>query len=291
MSEQCGHQTIAHENVIYMVPRRTNRVRRIHRSRPFELFVKTLEADGCVIVEDFVNPQILQRVQGAEEASLEHQVEERQPRLMTVDINSLIRESLLSDTLFQTLASHFLTLETISWHGRDVVLNTAKPRVSSSSTRDLNSPSYDTASFHRTDSTHHIRHYATSTYEYQPRRETNLGLLVPELGSLSASIRVNTVPGSHYWDDQKPDLSKGVKEIELAAGEAMILLGSLYHPIPHSSELEKARPIMARTDSGSWSSTPKEQLVHEVWMCSGIHRPANEIEKDSDDFHLVSRRS
>ena len=291
ISEQCNCGIQIHEKPqrgSLAAPRRTNRVRRIHKSQPFELFVEALEADGCVVVEDFVNPQISQRVHDASEAEIEHQIDEPQPQLTTVDVNALVRESLLSDNLYQTLSSHFLTLETISWQSKDIKLKGNKPRVSSSATKDLNCVDEKTtqnSALHRADSVHHTRHHASTKYDYQSRRETSLGLLVPELDSLSASIPVTTLPGSHLWDDQKPDISKGAKTIELRAGEALILLGSLYHQVHTTAKAEVTRLWLERQGSNAWSglTTPKEKLMHEIWMCSGIYRPADEMEKESDD--------
>jgi len=254
-------------------------VRHIHKAQPFEHFVEALESDGCVVVQDFVSPHLSRYVHDADAANLERQVDEGQAQITRQDDNSLVRESLLSDSLFQTLTLHFLGLETISWKDQNVTLKSTKPRVSSSCTRDLNSPPIDVPSLHRADSVHHTRHAATSKYEYQSRRETNLGILVPELNSLSGSVPIKTIPGSHLWDDQKPDLSRGVKEIELRAGEALILFGSLYHEVAVSVMPRYVPPEASRTRSG----TVKEKLVHEVWMCSGIHRPAHEIESDEDD--------
>lgn len=268
----------------HLAPKRTNRVRRINRNKPFEHFVEALEADGCVIVEDFVNPQISERIHEAEQTTYESMEDlERRTRSINVDVNSLIRESLLSDKLFQTLSTHFLTLETISWKDQQIDLNTTKPTLSSTSTRDLNASTFDPITFQRADSVYHKRHTASQRYEYQSRRDASLGIFVPELDSLSASIDIATIPGSHLWDDQKPDISRGVKDLQLHAGDALILLGSLYHRVGDDDfDVETPRPHMSRTSSRS-SGTPKEKLVHEIWMCSGVYRMASEVEADDSD--------
>ena len=267
----------------HIKPKRTNRVRRINRSQPFEIFVEALEADGCVIVQDFVSPEISQRVNDADTQSFNNFSEERQSRSLSVDVNCLIRESLFSDSLFQTLSTHFLSLETISWQTQQINLNTSKPQLSSSSTRDLNAFSPSIPSFQRADAIYHKRHTATTKYEYQSRRDTSLGLFVPELDSLSATIDISAMPGSHLWDDQKPDFSRGVKELELRSGEALILLGSLYHCIGDDDfDVETPRPGMSRSSSNG-SCTRKEKLTHEIWMCSGIYRPASELVSDDSE--------
>lgn len=282
ISEQCSCPAATHEKAhkpAHVTLRRTNRVRHIHKAQPFEHFVEALESDGCVVVQDFVSPLLSRHVHDADAANLERQVDEGQAQITRLDDDSLVRESLLSDSLFQTLVLHFLGLETISWKDQNVTLKGTKPRVSSSCTRDLNSSPIDVPSLHRADSVHHTRHAATPKYEYQSRRETNLGIVVPELDSLSGFIPIKTIPGSHLWDDQKPDLSRGVKETELRAGEALILLGSLYHEVSVSDVPNHIRPEASRTRSG----TVNQRLMHEIWMCSGIYRPAHEIESDEDD--------
>lgn len=266
----------SHEKTAHVAPITTKRVRRIHRSRPFELFVEALEEDGCVIVEDFVNPQISQRVQVAEDITASESLEERESRPMTIDIHAMVRESLLSDSLYQVLSSHFLRLETISWQNKQAEMNASKPRVSSSSTKDLNGSINTSSTFHRADSVHHVRHASATRYSYQSRRDVSLGLFVPELNSLSSSIPIGAIPGSHLWDDQKPDVNKGVKVIQLRSGEALILLGSLYHCV---SGTENEPPAIESADSG----TRKEKLIHEMWMCSGIYRPGAEIEREDTE--------
>lgn len=267
------------EKGVRVAPRRTNRVRRINRRLPFEQFVEALETDGCVIVEDFVNPQISQRVTDAEHTQLDSTPDAREGRSLVVDVNALIRESLISDSLFQTLSAHFLTLETLGWHNQHIEMNVSKPRVSESSTFDLNhqylSTTHVPADFHRADGIYHVRHAADSKYDYLSRRDVALGLFVPELDSLSASVPVHMVPGSHLWDDSKPDFSEGIKNIQLRGGEAIILLGSLYHQVGAPAA---ERSVVARTDSG----LPKEKLMHSVWMCSGIYRAAHELENDDE---------
>lgn len=284
ISEQCTCHSDGMSKASHVAPRRTNRVRRIHRSQPFEHFVEALEADGCVIVEDFVNPQISERIQEADQANLENVDLERRTRSINVDVNSLIRESLVSDSLFQTLSTHFLTLETISWKDQQIGMNTTKPTISSSTTRDLNASMFDPPSFQRADAIYHKRHSATQRYEYQSRRDASIGVFVPELDSLSASVDMAIIPGSHLWDDQKPDIARGAKELQLCGGDALILLGSLYHRVGSDDfDVETPRPNISRASSRS-SCTLREKLMHEIWMCSGVYRPVKDIEsKDSEE--------
>ena len=151
-----------------------------------------------------------------------------------------------------------------------------KPQTSASNTIDMHQHhSESEASFHRGDSIYHKTHVAARKYDYQLRRDVNLGLFVPGMDSLSASIPIKVVPGSHLWSDTKPDLNKGVKEIHLHGGDALILLGSLYHQTGSDAE---SRPASLRSDSG----TPKEKLMHRIWMASGVYRPVHQL-IDEDD--------
>lgn len=282
----CGNTTAKFsDKPVHITPRRTNRVQKLHRSRPFELFVEALEQDGCVIVQDFVNPQISAQVQSAESQDVSYSDEDR-GREPPLDLNELIRESLFADTLYQTLSTHFLTLETISWTSKSIDMNVSKPRPFRSTTRDLNTSSPDShriSSFNRADTPLHNRHQLTTHYDYQSRRDATLGLLVPELDSLSASIPVRVIPGSHLWDDQKPDIARGVKDVQLHAGEAMIILGSLYHALGNE-ETTATRPGMplSRTSSNGAGSF-KEKLLHDMWMCCGVYRAEDQIEADEED--------
>lgn len=271
ISEAC---TCQHEKSLAIPVKTTRTVRRIHRSRPFENFVEALEADGCVVVEDFVNPQISQRV--ADSGNVDLQEDERLSRTANIDVNELIRDSLLSDSLYQLLSTHFLALETVNWHGKRASMRQCKPQVSVSDTIDMHQEQIAAeAELHREDSVYHKTHAPARKYDYQSRRDANLGLFVPETDSLSASVLVKVLPGSHLWSDSKPDLNKGVKEVHLHGGDALILLGSLYH---QAGSDRQDRPMPLRTDSG----TPKQKLMHSIWMASGIYRPVRELIEEDD---------
>lgn len=281
ISEQYSSHS-AEKSTTHVAPKRTNRVRKFSRLQSLETIVEAVETDGCVVIEDFINPQISQRVQSAEDADIEGidtELEE-DVQATTVDVNSLIRESLVADPLFQSLSSQFLTLETTSWKDKQIQTNTTNPSISSSTTLDVNSAatSPQASTFHRADSVYHTQHHGTSRYEYKSRRDTSLGLFVPELNSLSETINIETIPGSHLWDDSKPNLSNGVQNVRLAAGEALILLGSLYHKT-QDAKSSPAPPKMSRVDS----AMTKEKLVHEIWMCSGVYRPSANVMMDENE--------
>jgi len=85
-----------------------------------------------------------------------------------------------------------------------------------------------------------------------------LGLFVPGCDTTKEIGATRVVPGSHLWGDEKPDFGpdgcKGVVDAEMKAGDAFVMLGSLYHG---GGQFMK--------DSGS-------RTVHIMFMCSGVYR-------------------
>ncbi|KAJ9659317.1 hypothetical protein H2198_003193 [Neophaeococcomyces mojaviensis] len=241
------------------MPRRTNHVQRIKKEHSVDEFIDALEADGCVLVEDFVSPEISRRVHTAEDQQPQEEFNET-----TVDVNALVRESFVSDRLFESISSHFLTLETLSWQDKQIQMDVSQPSVYSSITKSANQHSKPQC-FHRADSRFHVRHIAAARYEYQPRRDASIGLFVPDFDDAQSSATIKVVPGSQLWNDQKPDFSKGVVEVELREGDALILLGSLYHSVSSSKLMMDVSNTASKRDTG---------FLHEVWMCSGIYRSA-----------------
>lgn len=75
--------------------------------------------------------------------------------------------------------------------------------------------------------------------------------------------------GSHLSGDDKPDFGpngdKGTIDAELKAGEAFIMLGSLYHG-----------------GGGYFKSTRNPCTVHIMFMCSGIYRQEVSIARNTD---------
>lgn len=112
---------------------------------------------------------------------------------------------------------------------------------------------------HRDDKNHHARHARVS--EYHQNRDMLLGIFVPNCSTTREIGATRVVPGSHLWGDDEPDFGgpaanygKGVVDAELEAGDAIIMLGSLYH------------------GGGQYSKSTGSRMVHIMFMCSGIYR-------------------
>jgi ectoine hydroxylase-related dioxygenase (phytanoyl-CoA dioxygenase family) len=117
-------------------------------------------------------------------------------------------------------------------------------------------PGFEAQRLHRDDKNHHARHTPSKTYH--KGRDMLLGLFVPGCDTNKENGATRIVPGSHLWGDEKPDFgpdgNKGVVDTELYAGEAFIILGSLYH------------------GAGKYSRSTGSRTVHTMFSCSGIHR-------------------
>lgn len=166
-----------------------------------------------------------------------------------------VREKFFADPLYQALGEHFLALETTNWMGDTPETNVSHPLLSIAITMDTR-PGTAAQRLHRDDKNHHARHTAATVYE--KGRDMLIGLFVPGCDTAKEIGATRVVPGSHLWGDSKPDFGadgdRGVVDAKMKAGEAFIMLGSLYHGGGHYSK-----------DSGS-------RTVHIMFMCGGIYR-------------------
>lgn len=155
----------------------------------------------------------------------------------------------------QDLAEDFLSIETTNWYNEEASTNTTHPLLSIAITMDIN-PGAKAQKLHRDDKNHHARHAKVETYH--KNRDMLLGLFVPGCDTSREIGATRVVPGSHLWGDEKPDFgpdgNKGVIDAELKAGEAFMMLGSLYH------------------GGGEFLNPTGNRMVHIMFMCSGIYR-------------------
>jgi ectoine hydroxylase-related dioxygenase (phytanoyl-CoA dioxygenase family) len=74
-----------------------------------------------------------------------------------------------------------------------------------------------------------------------------LGLFVPGCATSKANGATKVVLRSHLWGDEKPDFGfdreRGVEAAELEIGEAIFMLGSLYHGGGHCSMNDGSRTM------------------------------------------------
>ncbi|KAI9043025.1 phytanoyl-CoA dioxygenase family protein [Aspergillus affinis] len=239
-------------------------IQRIPYSAPRDSFINALKKDGCVIVQDFttlealeqarqeVEPWLSQENNGSEVGALNGGT-----RTCTrlVGRSQTVREKFFSDPLYQNMAEEFLAIETTNWYNEEPSTNTTHPLLSISITMDIR-PGAKAQKLHRDDKNHHARHAPVKAYHRN--RDMLLGLFVPGCDSTRAIGATRVVPSSHLWGDERPDfgpdLDKGVVDAELKAGEAFLMLGSLYH------------------GGGEFFQETGNRMVHIMFMCSGIYR-------------------
>ncbi|KAJ9295374.1 hypothetical protein DTO271G3_6197 [Paecilomyces variotii] len=255
-------------------------IKRIPYSAPREEFISAIEKDGCVIIQNFTTKEKLAKAQSEVQPYLDVDGE-----ISTVGGRSkTVREEFFSDPLYQVrssfsclrvkfswvlielhtykyvvqdLSSHFLSLTTTNYYNTEPSTNTTHPLLSIAITMDIR-PGATAQRLHRDDKNHHARHVRASSYSYEPHRDMLLGLFVPGRDTTKEIGATRVVPGSHLWGDERPDFGpdgcKGVVDAEMKAGDAFVMLGSVYHG---GGEFMK--------DSGS-------RTVHIMFMCSGVYR-------------------
>ncbi|KAL1869263.1 hypothetical protein Plec18167_007929 [Paecilomyces lecythidis] len=241
-------------------------IKRIPYSAPREEFIRAIEEDGCVIIQDFTTKEKLAHAQSEVQPYLE--ADEKTSKVgalnggtrtctRLIGRSKTVREEFFSDPLYQDLAEHFLSLTTTNYYNTEPSTNTTHPLLSIAITMDIR-PGAAAQRLHRDDKNHHARHVRASSYTYEPHRDMLLGLFVPGCDTSKEIGATRVVPGSHLWGDEKPDFGpdgcKGMVDAEMKAGEAFVMLGSLYHG---GGEFMK--------DSGS-------RTVHIMFMCSGVYR-------------------
>ena len=156
----------------------------------------------------------------------------------------------------KSLAEEFLSITTTNYYNNEPSTNTTHPLLSISITMDIQ-PSTKAQKLHRDDKNHHARHPRVDSYH--PNRDMLLGLFVPNCDTTREIGATRVVPGSHLWGDEMPEFIDDsgmdlVVDAELKAGEAMIMLGSLYH------------------GGGQFYNSTGSRMVHIMFMCSGIYR-------------------
>jgi ectoine hydroxylase-related dioxygenase (phytanoyl-CoA dioxygenase family) len=166
-----------------------------------------------------------------------------------------VREDFFSDPLYQELCEHFLAIETTAWYGDEGRTNTSHPLLSISIAFDI-PPGTSAQGLHRDDKNHHARHSAVQSYH--KNRDMLFGLFVPGCDTTKENGATRVVVGSHLWGDDKPDFPEAT-DATMKVGEALIMLGSLYH-----GGGNYPKPLK---DSGKESRT-----VYAMFCCSGVHR-------------------
>ncbi|KAL2870541.1 phytanoyl-CoA dioxygenase family protein [Aspergillus lucknowensis] len=238
-------------------------VQRIPYSAPREEFIDALKKDGCVIVQNFTTLETLEQARLEVEPYLNQEENSKVGALnggtktctRLIGRSKTVREQFFSDPLYQDLAEEFLAIKTTNWYNEEPSTNITHPLLSIAITMDIR-PGAPAQKLHRDDKNHHARHARVETYH--ENRDMLLGLFVPGCDTTKEIGATRIVPGSHLWGDEKPDFgsdgNKGVVDAELKAGEAFIMLGSLYH------------------GGGHFSAKEGNRMVHIMFMCGGVYR-------------------
>lgn len=250
----------------------THSIRRLSRNSPLSSFIEAVEKDGCVIVTDFTDRTTVEQANKEVKPWLEKENDgavvgalQGKTRTVTrlIGRSETVREKFFADPLYQDLCEHFLALETTHYYGEKPLTTTSHPLLSIAITFDI-PPGTPAQGLHRDDKNHHARHIQAESYE--KGRDVLLGLFVPGCNTTKANGATRVVPGSHLWGDKAPDFgpdgNQGVLDAEVEVGEALIMLGSLYHG---GGTYEKA---LGTAKEG----TRESRTVHAMFSCTGVSR-------------------
>ncbi|KAK2610249.1 hypothetical protein N8I77_003698 [Diaporthe amygdali] len=241
-------------------------VQRISRGAGLQSFVEAIERDGCVVVQDFTDLASIEAANREVQPYIDASLTEAGSTVgalnggtatctRLVGRSQTVRDKFFSDPLYQSLADHFIGLETKIWCGDEPKVQRSDPLLSISITMS-SQPGCKAQKLHRDDKNHHAKHVKAT--KYSKGRDMLLGLFVPGCDTFEANGATRIVPGSHLWGDEQPyfgpDGMKGVENAELKVGEAFVMLGSLYH------------------GAGQYSLLSGCRTVHIMFMCSGVHR-------------------
>ena len=264
-------------------PLRPRTIKRLKRSAGLDAFASALQESGCVIISDFARPSTIQQA-NAEIAPCLSKDEQASKvgalqgttRTVTrlIGRSRTVREDFFSDPLYQSLSERFLNLTTTHYLGDEARATTSKPLVSISIAFDV-MPGTKAQGLHRDDKNHHWRHHRVNSWNEdqreanngtarsglgEGRREGLVGLFVPGTDTTASNGATRVIPGSHLWGDEKPDFDgHDIVDVEMQKGEAMIMLGSLYHGGGEYKE--------KLTDEENESRT-----VYAMFCCSGMSR-------------------
>ncbi|KAL2010337.1 hypothetical protein VTN00DRAFT_6144 [Thermoascus crustaceus] len=244
----------------------TPSIQRIPYSAPREDFIRAIEKDGCVIIQDFTTPEVLAQAQREVQPYLDTNEEGSTVGALNggtrtctrlIGRSKTVRERFFEDELYRDLADHFLSLTTTNYYDTTPSTDTTHPLLSIAIAMDIR-PGAAAQRLHRDDKNHHARHTPATSYHYSPHRDMLLGLFVPGCDTTREIGATRVVPGSHLWGDEEPDFGpdgcRGVVDAEMKAGEAFVMLGSVYH------------------GGGRYEKESGSRTVHIMFMCSGVYR-------------------
>lgn len=201
---------------------------RVQRAASKEDVIAILERDGGVIVEGFLDANLLQGLQ----SDLLPRISERSTgrdsfsggqtrRLGALFAHTRHCAQVVTDPLFLPVAEHFLKHRHEVWVGD--VRHTFQSDVRIGVTQAIQiGPGEGAQPLHRDDNAFMWRHPTHG-------REGRLQIMLALSEFTAQNGATLTIPGSHLWDEQtRPDAALAIPA-EMDAGSALLWLGSLFH--------------------------------------------------------------
>lgn len=233
-------------------------VEKIDVNESIDLFINALKKDGVVIVKNFATHQ-----------DLDNSLKEVQPYLdndkpwegklfppetkrcfRLIGRSKTVREKFFENEVYQKCSEYFLNRTTKNYYDDKPTFYTSLPLLSMSMTMAIG-PGGKAQRIHRDDKNHHATHIKSN--EYIMGNDLLVGLMVPTCKTTVENAATQIIPGSHLWGDDRPPYRDELISAELEKGEAVILLGSLYH-------------------CGATNYSNSIRPMHIMFQCPGMYR-------------------
>ena len=187
-----------------------------------------VDRDGGVIVEDLVSAETLAGLWGDLGPKLtgvgwgqDDFSGSRTRRVGAIFAHTRHAAEVVTHPLFFGAAEHFLQLPVASWLGEERAETTASIQIGGTQAIQIH-PGEGEQPLHRDDLVFQWRH---PTFGREARVQTMVALT--DFTAENGGTLV--VPGSHRWDDERIPQRAEAVATEMAAGSALVFLGSTYH--------------------------------------------------------------
>lgn len=199
---------------------------RVQSATPLDEVVRVLDDDGAVVVEDFVDTDVLKGLWDDLGPLLEQQGygSDATSGTRTRRVSSLFARTrhltpVVTHPLFLGAARAIMQQPVTIWMGRERVSVTPNIQIGVTQAIQIH-PGQGRQPLHRDDALHLRRHPGPTSrvqvmLAMSPFTETNGGTLV--------------IPGSNHWDDDRAPRHAEAISTEMAAGSALIFVGWVYH--------------------------------------------------------------
>ncbi|MHB9798710.1 phytanoyl-CoA dioxygenase family protein [Pseudomonas sp. MT3] len=207
----------------------TEKLTTLDRSEPVERVVEVIKRDGGVIISNFISGHDLEALRGeldsylnetpyGEDAYFAGTQTRRVARLIA---RSDAAVSVALNPLFIESAKRILQTPTHVWSGSERV--EVAPNIQLSFTQAIQiCPGQGLQPLHRDDATSLWRHP-----QYGREARLQIMLAISDFTEENGATRV--IPGSHTWDDERMPTQEETVPAEMAAGSALLWMGSVYH--------------------------------------------------------------